>query len=99
MRYLLIYELVPDYVERRAGVQGRSRERAWDAAGRGELLLGGALDDPVDRAVLLFESDSPEAARAFARTDPYVAAGLVTRCEVRVWNTVAGEGASTPIRS
>jgi uncharacterized protein len=99
MHYLLIYELVPDYVERRAAFRSAHLERAWEAAGRGELLLGGALDDPVDRAVLLFESDSPEAAEAFARADPYVTEGLVTRWEVRAWNTVAGEGASKPIRS
>jgi uncharacterized protein YciI len=99
MHYLLIYELVPDYVERRAAFRSAHLERAWEAAGRGELLLGGALDDPVDRAVLLFESGSPEAAQAFARADPYVTEGLVTRWEVRAWNTVAGEGASKPIRS
>jgi hypothetical protein len=70
------------------------------AAGRGEVLRrGGALDDPVGRAVPLFESASPEAARAFARADPYVTEGVVTRWKVRAWNTVAGEGASQPIRS
>jgi uncharacterized protein YciI len=98
MHYLLIYELAPDYIERRPAFRRAHLERAWEAAGRGELLLGGALDDPVDRAILLFESDSPEAAQAFARGDPYVTGGLVTRWEVRPWNTVAGEGASKPIR-
>lgn len=99
MHYLLIYELVPDYVERRAAFRSAHLERAWEAASRGELLLGGALDDPVDRAVLLFDAESPQAAQAFARADPYVTEGLVTRWEVRAWKTVAGERASTPIRA
>jgi len=30
--------------------------------------------------------------------DPYVTEGLVTRWEVRKWNTVAGEGANQPVR-
>jgi uncharacterized protein YciI len=49
--------------------------------------------------MLLFEADSPEVVEAFARADPYVTEGLVTRWEVRKWNTVAGEGAAQPVRS
>ena len=46
---------------------------------------------PIDGAVLLFRGDSPEAAEAFARSDPYVLNGLVTAWRVRVWTTVVGE--------
>ena len=66
---------------------------------RGELVLGGALADPVNGAVVLFESDDDQAARAFAQTDPDVRAGLVTRGSVRPWTTVVGATAATPIRS
>ncbi|MBN9123031.1 MAG: hypothetical protein J0I06_28485, partial [Planctomycetes bacterium] len=65
---------------------------------RGELLLAGALDDPIDGAVLLFDCDSPAAVEAFAADDPYVVNGLVTRWRVRAWTTVIGEGATNPIR-
>jgi uncharacterized protein len=98
MHYLLFYEVVPDYVERRAAFRAQHLALAWQAADRGELVLGGALADPVDGAILLFRGDSPAVAETFAATDPYVRNGLVTRWHVRAWNTVAGEGAATPVR-
>jgi len=98
MHYLLTYQLVPDYVERRAPLRAEHLRLAWAAQDRGELVLGGILTDPVDRAVLLFKGDSPDAARRFAATDPYVLNGLVAMWEVRQWVTVAGEGAATPVR-
>lgn len=48
--------------------------------------------------MLLFQGDSPAAAEAFARNDPYVTNELVERWEVRKWNTVVGEDAATPVR-
>jgi uncharacterized protein YciI len=96
--YLLFYEAGGDYVERRAALRPRHLEKAWRAHERGELVLGGALSDPVDGAVLLFKGDSPQVAEAFAREDPYVTNGLVARWRVREWTTVVGEGAVDPIR-
>jgi hypothetical protein len=52
----------------------------------------------VDAAVLLFRGESSAVAEAFAVADPYVVNGLVKRWYVREWSTVAGEGASTPVR-
>ncbi|RKF33487.1 YciI-like protein [Paraburkholderia fungorum] len=98
MHYLLTYDLVADYLERRGAYRDAHLKLAWAAAERGELQLAGALTDPVDTAVLLFNGDSPAAAEAFARADPYVLAGLVTRWRVRHWMTVAGEGAANPVR-
>ena len=72
MHYLLTYELVSDYVNRRAPLRAEHLRLAWAAHGRGELVLGGILTEPVDRAVLMFQGDSPDAARRFAETDPYV---------------------------
>ncbi|GHG14710.1 hypothetical protein CBQ26_16325 [Deinococcus indicus] len=95
MHFLLLYrDLVPDYVARRESLRGAHLAHAQAAADRGELLLGGALADPVDGAALLFEGDAPDAAELFARTDPYVLAGLVGSWEVRRWHTVVGAGAA-----
>jgi len=98
MHYLLFYEAADDYLARRAEFRGVHLALAWNASERGELLLGGALANPVDGAVLLFKGDSPKVAEDFARTDPYVTSGLVKRWYVREWTTVAGEGAAMPIR-
>jgi uncharacterized protein len=92
MHQLLLYDIVPDYVERRAPFRAEHLALAQAALARGELVLGGALADPVEGAVLLFRGDSPAAAEAFAKADPYVRNGLVTRWRVRAWNTVVGEG-------
>ena len=57
---------------------------------RGELIFGGAFDDPVDRALLIFHVDDSSKVEAFARKDPYVVNGLVRRWEVRPWKVVVG---------
>jgi uncharacterized protein YciI len=90
MHYLLFYDVVDDYVERRQPLREAHFAHARRAADRGELVLGGALRNPTDAAVLLFRGDSPAAAEAFAAADPYVQNGLVTRWRVREWNTVIG---------
>jgi uncharacterized protein len=98
MHYLLFYELCSDYLERRAAHRDEHLMLAWRSSERGELILGGALADPADRAVLLFRADSPEVAVTFATMDPYVRHGIVTAWTVRAWTTVVGEAASTPVR-
>jgi uncharacterized protein YciI len=96
--YLLFYELVDDYITRRAEFRDLHLGLAWKASDCGELVLGGALANPVDGAVLLFKGASPEVAERFAKADPYVAKGLVKRWYVREWTTVAGEGCVNPVR-
>lgn len=98
MRFLLIYDVADDYVSRRAQYREAHLQLAWAASERGELVLGGALAKPVDRAILLFNGDSPASAENFAKADPYVLNGLVKRWHVREWTTVAGVGAATPVR-
>lgn len=97
MHFLLIYELAPDYLERREALRGEHLKLAWEAHERGELLLAGALAEPTDQAILLFQGDSPEAAAKFAEADPYVRNGLVRSWRVRPWNTVVGDQAATPV--
>src|SRR5260221_13068200 len=99
MHYLLLYDVVPDYIARRGEFGDQHLHQAWDAVARGELVLAGALADPPDGVVFLFQGDSPAAAEAFATTDPYVVHGLVTRWRVRPWTTVVGEMAATPVRA
>jgi uncharacterized protein len=98
VHYLLFYEVGEDYVSRRAQFRDVHLEKAWKASERGELLLAGALANPVDGAVLLFQGNSPAVAENFAKADPYVVNGAVTRWHVREWTTVAGENAATPVR-
>ena len=98
MHYLLFYEAADNYVERRAPFRDEHLRKAWAASDRGELVLGGALADPIDGAVLLFQGESREVAERFARADPYVTNGVVKRWYVREWKTVAGQHAAVPLR-
>jgi uncharacterized protein YciI len=98
MHYLLFYEVADDYVTRRAPFRSAHLKKAWEASERGEIVLAGALANPADGAVFLFQGDSPAAAERFAQTDPYVTEGVVKRWYVREWTTVVGAGAATPVR-
>lgn len=89
--YALIYETVDDYVARRAQFRELHLRAARAAHERGELVLAGAFDDPVDRALLVFRVNSKNKAEEFARNDPYVVNGLVKKWEVRPWKVVVGQ--------
>jgi uncharacterized protein len=89
----LIYDLAPDYLERRASLRQEHLGLARAAADRGELALAGAFADPYDRALLVWSTDDESVVRAFVDADPYVANGLVTGWAIRTWNVVAGAAA------
>ena len=95
--FALLYDLVPDYLERRVAYRDEHLRLAWAAAERGELVLGGALA-PADTALLVFRGESPKVAETFARNDPYVVHGLVRSHRVREWTTVVGDLAATPVK-
>jgi len=86
--YLLIYDVVEDYVARRAPFREEHLRLARDAFERGELILGGALADPPDKAVLVFHCRDKAAVEDFIQNDPYVLNGLVIKWEIRLWNVV-----------
>lgn len=98
MHYLLCYDFVPDYPERRAQYRNEHLKLAWEAQERGEIVLAGALVEPMDMGVLLFQADSPQPVERFAQADPFVIHGLVKSYRVRQWNTVVGEDAFAPVR-
>ena len=90
MYWLLLYDLVDDYLERRPQYREAHLGLATAAHDRGELVMAGALADPADGALLVFKSESAAAAEEFARADPYVEAGLVKNWRVRQWTVVVG---------
>jgi uncharacterized protein YciI len=97
MHYLLFYDAVDNYAERRKPFREAHIAYARAAVARGELVLAGALAGPADGAVLLFRSDSPAAADNFAKSDPYVLNGLIKDWRVREWTTVVGPTAEVKL--
>ncbi|WP_343654189.1 YciI-like protein [Herbaspirillum sp.] len=89
MLYLLSYEFVGDYLERRTALRPAHLDLCRQAVARGEMLAGGAVGDPPASGLLLFQGAAEHAER-FAAADPYVTHGLVTRWQVQPWHIVVG---------
>jgi hypothetical protein len=96
MHYLLFYDVASDYLEKREPFRRAHLEHIRASHGRGDLVMAGAFTEPADGAALVFRGASPAAAEAFAKADPYVTNGVVTKWRVRKWNTVIGDGATLP---
>ena len=94
--FALFYETVDDYAARRAEFRAQHLDRAREAHARGELLLAGALADPVDRALLIFRAPDKTTVENFVNRDPYVTRGLVRRWEIRPWTVVIGNDPADP---
>ena len=88
--FALFYDVVDDFVARRAPHRDAHLALAKESLARGELQLGGALAEPVDRALLVVRAADRSVVEEFVRRDPYVTAGLVARWEIRPWTVAVG---------
>ena len=86
--YLLEYLLVDDYLQRREPLRAEHLALIERAHQRGELRMGGALAEPADRALLVWQTERTEPIEEFVRTDPYVREGVVTSWSIRPWTVV-----------
>jgi uncharacterized protein len=88
LHQILFYDYVEDILERR----GPHREAHLAGIGAereaGRVVMAGALGDPPHGAVIVFGDVERDAIEGFARSDPYVRAGLVTAWRVEPWNVV-----------
>jgi uncharacterized protein YciI len=87
--FILLYDYVPNVVERRAPFRTAHLElyREWREQGR--LVMGGAIGDPPHGAVIVFDVDSAEDVEQFVAADPYVANGIVVARRVEPWAVVS----------
>lgn len=90
MYYILFYETVEDYIEKRTQFRDEHLKLAQSALKNGNLVMAGALANPPDGAILIFKGDSPDTAKEFAMNDPYVKNGLIKKWQVRPWTVVIG---------
>jgi len=86
---ILLYDYVPDIVERRAPHREAHLARIAEWVGAGRMLMAGATGDPPTGALFVLPGDDPGAGERFAEGDPYVVAGLVTARRVVPWTVVA----------
>jgi uncharacterized protein len=88
--FALMYDMVDDFVARRAAYRDEHLRLARETHSRGELVLAGALADSPAGALLVFNSPDATAAEDFARNDPYVRNGVAKQWRVRPWTVVVG---------
>ncbi|MFM7172577.1 MAG: YciI-like protein [Caldilinea sp.] len=90
MYHILFYHYVEEILERRVPFRSEHLARIQAAHARGELVMAGALSNPVDQAVLIFRVADPQILEQFVQEDPYVQNGLVTAWQIRPWTVVVG---------
>jgi uncharacterized protein len=90
MYYMLLYDVVEDFVNRRTPYREEHLKLVHEAHQRGELIMAGALAEPVDGAAPVFRTNDSAVPKRFAQEDPYVKNGLVKDWRVRAWNVVIG---------
>jgi uncharacterized protein YciI len=96
--FLLFYDYVPEYLEKRTALRPAHFAHARAAVDRDDLFLAGACtDDGPPIGVLVFKASDRRVVEDFARADPYVTQGLVTSWRVREWTTVTGRDALTQV--
>ncbi len=83
---LLIYEYVPDMLERRAPYRAEHLALIERYHADGRVVIGGGLGDPVHSGLLAFRDAAD--AHAFVAADPYGAAGLVVSSRVEPWAVI-----------
>lgn len=79
----MAYGYVPEMAERRGPVRADHLAFLKEIAAKDQLVLAGALADPVDEAWIVVRAESAAAARELMDADPYAKAGLIRSVAIR----------------
>lgn len=91
--FVLTYDVVDDFVNKRTPFRAAHLHEVREAHHRGELVMAGALGEPVE-ALLVFRVSDKSVVEKFATSDPYVTSGIVKKWKVRPWTVVVGQDPS-----
>ena len=86
--HILFYEYAENMAERRTPYREAHLAKIRDERDAGRITMAGALGDPPHGGAIVFQGVDPEVIEAFADSDPYVIAGLVTARRIERWNLV-----------
>jgi len=87
MKYILLYNSTPDFMEKVPAHVEAHRELWRVFHDDGRLLMVGPFNDPP-LGDLMGVFTTREAAEEFVRLDPFVAHGIVAQWTIREWNEV-----------
>lgn len=88
--YALFYDVVDNFAERRMPFREAHLTLMKAAHQRGDVVMAGALGDPLEHAMIIFRVADVATVENFARTDPYVLNNVATTWTVKPWNVVVG---------
>jgi uncharacterized protein YciI len=86
--HILFYDYVERMAERRTPYREAHLAKIREEREAGRVTMAGALGNPPHGAAIVFKGVEPEEIEAFADSDPYVTAGLVTSRRIERWNIV-----------
>ena len=87
MKYVMTYRAVAGFMPLAQQHHPAHAARVEEFAGRGDLLMVGTFDEPMDGAAMgVFTTR--EAAEEFIAGDPFVVNGVVAGWTVRPWHEV-----------
>lgn len=84
--FILFYTTVNDYLLKREKFRKDHLALIQDSYKNESLIMAGALAEPSDGAILIFNNS--KVAEEFAKNDPYVKNGLIVEWRVQPWNVV-----------
>jgi len=90
MYYILIYHTADNYIENRKPYRSKHLQLLEIELKKKHIVLGGALSDPADQAVIIWRVEDKKIIEEFVNNDPYVKNGLISKYEIRSWNIVIG---------
>ena len=89
MPHLLLYEYVPDVLERRGPFREQHLGKIHAGKEAGRIMMSGPLGDPPNGAAIVFDDDvGRDEIEAFVQSDPYVRGGIVTSWRIEPWTLV-----------
>ncbi len=86
---ILIYDYVPDIVERRDPFRPGHLDNIARHVADGAVVVAGAVGVPPHSGHIVFGAVDDAVIDAFVAADPYMAAGLITGWRVEPWTVVA----------
>ena len=90
MHFILTYHTVNRFNDRKMRYRSDHLDLVRSYYRDGLLVMGGALLEPNDAALLIFLCDHVDEVEGFVEKDPYVQKGLVKSYDIRPWSVVIG---------
>lgn len=90
-KFVLEYYYVSNMLEKRVPHREAHLKYADSFVSKNILQAGGALLPEVAKGLLLFEASDREVVETFAKNDPYVTSGLVTKYHISEWAVAVGK--------